>query len=225
MTLALKGKKKSIFLLIILFFLTTYGFNEKINFPFLKINKVELINTFYLEENIKDKIIEHYLNRSLLNINKIKLKNILLSSKWVKNFSVKKKYPSTILIQFEEYKPVALFLYENDFFFINESFNLTDKKINYQKFKTYPIYSGEYNKDSFYTFYNFLIKANYLQNIKEIKYNSYKQWELNTNKNLKILFGDYDFKKQFKTLNIIINKNKEINLIDLRIEDRVVVSR
>lgn len=219
----LKGKK-FFFLIIIFFFLTTYHSIQKISFPFFKINKVEIVNSIYLEENIKNKVIDYNLNKSLLTISKSKIKYLLSESNWIKNFSLKKKYPNKIIIQVQEFRPIALFLNRNDFFFINENFNLTNKKINYYQFKTYPIYTGKFNKESFLYFYNFLVKFDFLHNVKEIKYNSYNQWELYTKKDLKILFGDYSFEKQFKILRFISNKNQKINLIDLRLEDRAVIS-
>ena len=224
MMLVLKGKTKIVFLVIILFFLTTYQLNKKIDLPFLKINKVEFSNTFNLEESIKNKISEHYLDKSLLTINQSILKKILLDSKWVKNFSLKKKYPNKIIVEIQELKPVALFLNKRIFYLINENFELTDKIVSYKQYEIYPIYYGKFNKDSFLKFYNFLVQYNYLQNVKEIKYNSYNQWELYTKKKLLILFGDYNFNKQFKILNFILNKTKRSRLIDLRIDDRVIIS-
>lgn len=221
--LALIGKKRIIFLLVILLLLTSYQFSKNINFFYFKINKIEFVNTYNLEENIKNRIIEYYLNKSLININIKKLKNILSDSNWVKNYSLKKKYPDTIIIQFQELKPIALFLKQNQYFFINENFYLTKKKFDYQKTHNYPVYTGQFDKNSFSLFYNFLIKSNFLQNIKEVKYNSYSYWELYTKKNIKILFGDYSYDKQFKILNLILKKNKSINLIDLRVENRAVV--
>jgi len=222
--LVLKGKIKILFFLVILFFLTTYQLNKQINLPFLKISKVELSNTLNLEESIKNKVIEHYINKSLLNINQNTLKKILLDSKWVKNYSLKKKYPDKIIVEIQEFKPVALFLNKEIFYLINENFDITDKIVSYKQYEIYPIYYGKFNKNSFLKFYNFLVQFNYLQNVKEIKYNSYNQWELYTKKNLIILFGDYSLNKQFKILNFILNKNKKSRLIDLRVQGRVVIS-
>ena len=222
--LVLEGKIKILFFLVILFFLTTYQLNKQINLPFLKISKVELSNTLNLEESIKNKVIEHYINKSLLNINQNTLKKILLDSKWVKNYSLKKKYPDKIIVEIQEFKPVALFLNKEIFYLINENFDITDKIVSYKQYEIYPIYYGKFNKNSFLKFYNFLVQFNYLQNVKEIKYNSYNQWELYTKKNLIILFGDYSLNKQFKILNFILNKNKKSRLIDLRVQGRVVIS-
>lgn len=222
--LVLKGKIKILFFIVILFFLTTYHLNKEINVPFLKINKVEFNNNFNVEESIKNTVIEYCLKKSLLNINQNGLKKILLDSKWVKNFSLKKKYPDTIIVEIQEFKPIALFSNKEAFYLINENFDLTNKVVNYVEYKIHPIYLGQFNKNSFLNFYNFLVQFNYLQNVKEIKYNTYNQWEIYTKKNLKILFGDYNFEKQFKILNFILNKNKKNRLIDLRIEDRVVTS-
>ncbi len=222
--LVLKGKTKILYLIVIFFFLTTYHLNKEINLPFLKINKVVLNDTSNVEESIKIRITEYCLKKNLLNINQNRLKKILLDSKWVKNFSLKKKYPDTVIVEIQEFKPVALFLNKEFFYLINENFDITNKVVNYKEYEIYPIYLGQFNKNSFLNFYNFLVQFNYLQNVKEIKYNTYNQWEIYTKKNLKILFGDYNFKKQFKVLNFILNKNKKNRLIDLRIEDRVVIS-
>jgi cell division septal protein FtsQ len=223
--LVLKGKTKILIFIVIFFFLTTYHLNKEVNLPFLKINKVELSNTSNIEEFIKDRVIEYCLKKSLLNINQNRLKKILLDSKWVKNFSLKKKFPDTVIIKIQEFKPIALFSNKEVFYLINENFDLTNKIVNYKEYEIYPIYSGKFNKNSFLNFYNFLAKFDYLQNINEIKHKTDNQWEIYTKKNLIILFGDYDFTKQFKILNYILNKNKKDYLIDLRVEDRMVISK
>jgi cell division septal protein FtsQ len=223
--LVLKGKTKILIFIVIFFFLTTYHLNKEVNLPFLKINKVELSNTSNIEEFIKNRVIEYCLKKSLLNINQNRLKKILLDSKWVKNFSLKKKFPDTVIIKIQEFKPIALFSNKEVFYLINENFDLTNKIVNYKEYEIYPIYSGKFNKNSFLNFYNFLAKFDYLQNINEIKHKTDNQWEIYTKKNLIILFGDYDFTKQFKILNYILNKNKKDYLIDLRVEDRMVISK
>ena len=106
----LKGKKKIIFFIILFLFLTSYEFNNENNLPLFRIKHIQFINNDNLEDNIKDKIINHLDNKSLLNINNNKISNFLLESQWVRNFKIIKNYPNRIVLQINEFKPIAVCL-------------------------------------------------------------------------------------------------------------------
>ena len=105
----LKGKNKIIFFLFIFLSLTTYEFNPEKSFPLFKIKHVQFINNNHLEENIKYKIINYLENKSLINVNDKKISSFLIESQWVENFKINKNYPNKIILQINEFKPIAVF--------------------------------------------------------------------------------------------------------------------
>ena len=105
----LKGKNKIIFFLFIFLSLTTYEFNQEKNFSLFKIKHVQFINNYHLEENIKYKIINYLENKSLINVNDKKISSFLSESQWVENFKINKNYPNKIILQINEFKPIAVF--------------------------------------------------------------------------------------------------------------------
>ena len=105
----LKGKNKIIFFLFIFLSLTTYEFNQEKSFSLFKIKHVHFINNNHLEENIKYKIINYLENKSLINVNDKKISSLLIESQWVENFKINKNYPNKIILQINEFKPIAVF--------------------------------------------------------------------------------------------------------------------
>ena len=123
----LKGKNKIIFFLFIFLSLTTYELNSEKSFPLFKIKHVQFINNDHLEENIKYKIINYLENKSLINVNDKKISSLLIESQWVENFKINKNYPNKIILQINEFKPIAVFKKKKKLYFINSNFEITDK--------------------------------------------------------------------------------------------------
>ena len=59
--------------------------------------------------------------------------------------------------------------------------------------------------------------------IYEIKYLNSERWDMFTQKT-KIQLGRYDFEKQFKYIEIILRKNNNIKIIDMRVQNRMVIT-
>ena len=123
----LKGKNKIIFFLFIFLSLTTYELNSEKSFPLFKIKHVQFINNDHLEENIKYKIINYLENKSLINVNDKKISSFLIESQWVENFKINKNYPNKIILQINEFKPIAVFKKKKKLYFINSNFEITNK--------------------------------------------------------------------------------------------------
>ena len=131
----LKGKNKIIFFLFIFLSLTTYELNPEKSFPLFKIKHVQFINNDHLEENIKYKIINYLENKSLINVNDKKISSFLIESQWVENFKINKNYPNKIILQINEFKPIAVFKKKKKLYFINSNFEITNKIVEKQIIK------------------------------------------------------------------------------------------
>ena len=145
----LKGKNKIIFFLFIFISLTTYEFDQKKSFPLFKIKHVQFINNYNLEENIKYKIINYLENRSLINIDYEKLSSFFIESQWVENFKINKDYPNKIILQINEFKPIAVFKKQDKFYFINSNYKITNKVIEKPNNLTTIEISGLYEEEIF----------------------------------------------------------------------------
>ena len=194
----LKDNKNIILLIIFFLFLTSYQI-KKINiFTFFKVNEVEFIGSKNFEENLKDDLTNSLNNKSLFNITKKEISNIVKKSQWIESYKIKKKYPKKISIIFFEYKPVATFQIESKSFLINSKFKLTNKLANFNN--DLIQITGEYRPKQFQNIYNIIIKSEIYKKVKIIKFNNLKRWDIYLKNNALIKFGNYNITEQIHIL-------------------------
>ena len=218
-----KGKVKILLLLLIFLLFTTYNLNIKINLPFFKIKNIDFRNQLYLEENIKSNIINNFTNKSLINLSKKNLNKYFEKSKWVDSYKLKKKYPNTILIILNEYKPIAIYSKDNLNYLVNNNYTLAKKIINIQTHIDLVNLKGEFDAKQFKDIYLNLIATNFLKKVKEIKIKSLNRMDLLLFNDVKVSFGEYSSKTQIEVLKQILKKYPNIESVDLRNEGRVVI--
>ena len=221
----LKGKKKRIIILILLFFfLTTYNYNNNIIFPFFKIEQIEFRGDNLIEENIKSQIIKELKYKSLFFIKKNNFKNLISKSNWIESFKIKKSYPNKIIIILNELSPVAFYSNQGNYYLINSEY-VNSKKIYIKKENNGLLkVSGDYNNIKLKKIYvNLKLFPDLKKKIYEIKYLNSERWDMLTQKT-KIKLGRYDFEKQFKYIEIILKQNNNIKILDMRVQNRMVIT-
>lgn len=220
-----KGKKIRIIILILLFFfLTTYNYNQNIVFPFFKIEQIEFRGDNLIEENIKNQIIKELQNKSLFFLKKKNLKNILSNSNWIESFKIKKSYPNKIIIILNELSPIGFYSNQGNNYLINSEY-INSNKIYSKENNSLIKVSGNYNSIKLKKIYlNLKLFPDLKKNIYEIKYLNSERWDMFTQKT-KIQLGRYDFEKQFKYIEIILRKNNNIKIIDMRVKNRIVITK
>ena len=216
-----KDNKNIILLIIFFLFLTSYQI-KKINiFTFFKVNEVEFIGSKNFEENLKDDLTNSLNNKSLFNITKKEISNIVKKSQWIESYKIKKKYPKKISIIFFEYKPVATFQIESKSFLINSKFKLTNKLANFNN--DLIQITGEYRPKQFQNIYNIIIKSEIYKKVKIIKFYNLKRWDIYLKNNALIKFGNHNITEQIHILESIIKKYKDFYVIDLRNKGNVII--
>lgn len=157
------------------------------------------------------------------------LKDDLLKDVWIKNVSIKKKFPDILKIQIKEYYPFAILINKKN------EINLIDEygdviKINENEIKNFNnllIIIGEPEKKEIYNLFNLLsIYTKITTNISKIILVNNRRWDIILKNGIKIQFPE----NNENMLNIWQNVEKlldingvEINLknIDLRIENKI----
>ncbi len=218
-----KGKTKIIILIFLFFLLTTYN-NDNINFPFFKIEQIEFKESNLVEENIKNQIVNQFKYKSLFFLNKKNVNNVISASSWVESFKIKKLYPNKIIIIFNELSPIGYYSYqENDYLINSEYFN--SNKIYDKKYYRLLKVSGDYDNDKLKKIdLSLKLFPDLRKKIYEIKYLNSKRWDMYTQKT-KIQLGRHDFEKQFKNIENILKQNNNIKILDMRVKNRMVVTR
>ncbi|RZO93170.1 MAG: FtsQ-type POTRA domain-containing protein [alpha proteobacterium HIMB114] len=217
------GKKKFLFLIFLFFFFTTYQNNKKNDLYIFKIEKVNFIGDINFEENIKDDIIRFLIQKNLYNISINELSKFFDKSRWLKNFSVKRKYPNQIDLFIIEYKPIAVLKKKDRFFLVNEDFKLSDKNIKTNNTLDLIIVTGKYENKYFKNIYKKIVDNKIFSRIKELHLLNLGRLDLYLKNNIHIKMGYYDIEKQIKILEIMLSQNQNLTYIDLRNENTVIV--
>ena len=221
--LVLKGKKKIIFFLTLFLLLTTYEFNKESTLPIFKIKEIEFVNSVYLEENIKEKVINYLNNKSLINVRFKKISLYLNKSQWVKNYKLNKHYPNKIIIIINEFKPIALFKKKEKLYLINGNFEITNKIINKSSNLKMIEISGKYKKEEIKKKFLEIKKFDIFDHIKSINMLNLNRLDIYLKNNTQVKLGDYDINFQMTALSQVLKKYKNLKTIDLRNKGRIVI--
>ncbi|MDD5693032.1 MAG: FtsQ-type POTRA domain-containing protein [Patescibacteria group bacterium] len=209
-----------------------------------RINKVELNQIRYQDKTAIDKTIFDYknkfiLNRNLLFISSGTLKKKLLSLPGVKNATVIKKYPNTLIVQVEERSPAFVWQVLDHKYLVDESGMIwavyEDKFVDFPVVvddKNVPTEIGKKPVPASFSHFVLGLKSDF-QEITGVKYVGMEV--VDTTNELKVRSGAgwyayFDTTRNAKTelanLNRILDevkktKNKKLEYVDLRIEDKI----
>ena len=217
--------------------------NNKILFYILLIIFLSTLNNkFFLEIKLKtiDRIIIKGLDgkekRNLLNnLELLDLKNIFFLNKFelikklednelIENFTVFKKYPSTLEIKINKTKFLANVFKDGKFFVLGSNGKLI-QTVN--KNDNLPNIFGNYDKDSFFNLLKYIKKSNFeLFKIKNLYFFKSGRWDIETNDNMIIKLPKKNLVASLNLALDLINysKSKNIKILDFRQEKQVIIN-
>ena len=220
----LRLNKKIFFYIFLIIFLSTLNnkFISKI-----KLKTIDKITIKGLEEKEKRELLS---NLKLLNLNnifflsKFEIIKKLEANKLIENYTVFKKYPSSLEIRINKTKFLANVIKDEKFFVLGSNGKLIE---TFDKDNNLPNIFGNYNKDSFFNLLKSLEKSNFeLFKIKNLYFYKSGRWDIETNDNMIIKLP----KKNLETsLNLIFHlmsnsKFKNIKILDLRQDKQVIIN-
>ena len=222
-----EDKKKKFYFYILIFFLLSTVSNNK----FLNISKIYLINHIEinnLEENLK-KIVEKNITtikgKNIFFIKKDEVNNKFKTIKFIENKSIKKKFPSTLIINVNRTELLAKINIGNKKYYLGSNGYLIDYNLISSK-KDLPYFFGRYEKKEFIKFLNYLKEADFeLKKIRSFYYFPSGRWDLVTKEGIKIKLPKYDLNYSLDLSKKIIKKqNKKNYLIDLRVKEKIIIN-
>ena len=220
--------KKRIYFYIFTFLILSTLFNQKLIILFknnflLKHISIE-IGDLEVEKKIKSSS-NYLLNKNIFFVSKERIENNLNSLKFLENVNVKKKYPSTIIIDAKKTELLAATYLNQKKYFIgsNGNFILSNKISNYSNL---PLIFGKFNINSYLNLRDELAKNGY-DNDKIVKYffHKNKRWDLIYKNNTIIKLPNKNLANALKLLNNFKKKNtiEPNSIIDLRIHKRLTI--
>ena len=220
---------KIFLLLLTLIFLTTYNpiqFTniKKKNNSFFKIKYLEVKdNKIINKEDIISRL-SQIIDKNIFFITKKDIEEPLKKVEFLGKIEVKKKYPNTIVIKVYETKPIAIVFKNNNKYLLDNLSNLISYKEESKDF--YPTIFGKGADENFANFFEKLEENNFpYKMVKNYYYFQIGRWDLQLLNDKIIKLPTSQLEEAFKlAIDLLENKNfKSYNIIDLRIEGKVIV--
>ena len=217
-----KSKKILIYFFL---FLIIGSLNNKnlINVNFAKINEISVKglddkNNLELMENLK------FLKlNNLFFLKKKDITDIINSNNLVENYSVYKKYPSTINVEIDKAKFLAQLKKDNKLYLLGSNGRLIEKT-NYKD--NIPFIFGDFSNKNFFELKDVIDKSSFdYGDIKNFFFFKSGRWDIETKNGLLIKLPKDNLKKSFQFLNSILNQDKEKKIIkiDLRQYNQIII--
>lgn len=190
----------------------------------IEINGVNMVNVTELENKIYD-----FCNLKNKNNLEILAKNIL-SDPWIKNLSIKREIPNTLIVNIEEFIPFAIWKTDNDIHLIDEEGKIvpiSDRDV--RKFLYLIVIAGDEAKENIYSLFNMLSSNPTLfSRIKSALFIGKRRWNLELDNGIIIKMPEEDILKAWDRLDKILSINGseiDIKSIDLRNSDRIYIEK
>ena len=220
----LRLNKKIFFYVFLIVFLSTL--NNKF-FSEIKFKIIDEITIKGLEGKEKRDLLNSLELLNLKNIfflNKFELIKKLDANELIENYTVFKRYPSSLEIRINKTKFLANVFKDGKFFVLGSNGKLIET-IN--KNNNLPNIFGDYNKDSFFSLLKSIKKSNFeLSEIKNLYFFKSARWDIETNNNMIIKLPKKNLENSLNlSLDLISsNKFKNIKILDLRQDKQVIIN-
>ena len=220
----LRLSKKILFYIFLIIFLST--FNNKY---FLKIGlkPIDEITVIGLNEREMQDLLSNLELHNLKNIfflNKFELEEKLKANKLIENYTVFKRYPSSIEIRVSKTKFLANVFKDGKTFVLGSNGKLIS---SIDKNNNLPNIFGDYDKASFFNLLQSIKKSKFeLSRVKNLYFFKSGRWDIETSQNVIIKLPKENLEASLNlSLDILSNNEfKNIKILDIRQDNQVIVN-
>ena len=216
--------KKIIFYIFLIIFLSTLNSKQVSEIRFKNIDQITIIG---LQENEKQDLLN---DLQLLNLNnifflkKFELTNKLEANKLIENYTIFKKYPSSIVIKVNKTEFLANVFNKGKSFVLGSNGKLIE---SIEKKSNLPNIFGEYDKDSFFNLLKSIKNSNFrVSNIKNLYFFKSGRWDIETKLDVIIKLPKDNLKDSLNLSLDILNNNefKKVKILDLRQHNQIIIN-
>lgn len=237
--------KKLIFIIIIFSFISSLFFLSKSNTGSCFFSKISNLNSQLLTASglsvkkisiigngrtsiaVIKKTIAPVDNISMFSLNLESLKNKIEALPWVQHVSVQRLFPSTLKINIQERKPLALWQKQNQLLLIDLS-GCPIPISNIKAFRNLPLVVGANANKKASSLLDILSKTVYLKNLVKsasLIYN--RRWNLNLSNGGIVQLPEHNWESAISNLETLNKKSKlldkNLELIDMRIPPQIIL--
>lgn len=216
--------KKIIFYIFLIIFLSTLNSKHVSEIRFKNVDQITVIG---LQENERKDLLN---DLQLLNLNnifflkKFELMNKLEANKLIENYTIFKKYPSSIVIKVNKTKFLANVFNNGKSFVLGSNGKLIE---SIEKKSNLPNIFGEYDKDSFFNLLKSIKNSNFrISNIKNLYFFKSGRWDIETKLDVIIKLPKDNLKDSLNLSLDILNNNefKKVKILDLRQHNQIIIN-
>lgn len=221
----LQSKSKKILVYIFLFFIIGTLNNKDLNK--IKSKKTNQINVSGLSEEKNFEVLESlnvYKFYNLFFLNKLKIDQLINSYNHIENYSVFKKYPSSLIVKLSETNYLAYTNQNGKNFYIGSNGKLIEA---FDKNKRLPNIFGDFDLSKFFELKKTIDQSNYdFNNIKNLFYFPSGRWDIEIYSGVLIKLPKNEFKESLNlSFDILNDKNfKDIRIIDVRPKNQIIIN-
>ena len=218
------SSKKILFYIFLIIFLSSLNNKYFLKIELGPINKIKIIG---LEGAEMQDLLNKFELLNLKNIfflNKFEIVKNIESNKLVENYSVFKKYPSSLEIRIDKTKFLANIFKDGKSFVLGSNGKLIQTT---NRNNNLPNIFGDYDKASFFNLLKFIKKSNFkLSDIKDLYFFKSGRWDIKTDQNVIIKLPKKNLEESLNLSLAVLNDNefKNIKILDLRQDKQVIVN-
>ena len=216
--------KKILIYIFFFIFLGTFNNKDLNKIKFFKLDDIKVIGLQDDENYQLIKQLELFRLKNLYLLDKFEIKNILNSSNLIKDYSIFKRYPSTIEININPANLLAKVQKNGKNFYFGSNGRLIDKKNNNEEL---PFIFGEFRNKDFFDLYKIIkdTKFDYSE-IKNLFFFNSGRWDIETKSGTIIKLPRDGLKESFDLILKILDQNDfdQIKIIDVRQKKQVIIN-
>ena len=214
-------------ILIYLFFFTIFGTLNNKNLTNFKLPLITEIKVYGIENDInfnKNKILDFFEFKNLFFLDEIEIKRLIDSNDIIEQYSVYKRYPSTVEINIVKTNFIAQVNVDGVKYFIGTNEKLIKTS---EENKDIPFIFGDFNSQEFFKLKKAIDYSNFdYSEIENLFFFQSGRWDIKTKSGILIKLPKDKLKESLNfAINILLNdKIKNNKLIDLRQQKQLVLN-
>ena len=216
---------KNILIYIFLFiFLGTFNNKNLKKIEFLKLENIEVMGLQEDEKNQLIKELELFKFKNLYFLDKFEIGNILNSNNLINDYSIFKRYPSSIKISINRVDFLAIIQKNGKNYYLGSNGRLISKR---KDTKDLPYIFGEFENKDFFRLIEIINNTKFDYNeVKNLFSFNSGRWDIETNSGVIIKLPKNRLKESFDIALKILNRNdfNHLKTIDLRQKNQVIIN-
>ena len=217
------SKKVLVYFFLLVIFGTLNNKNLDLS-ELLKIKEINIINSELEKQLTFLSNLDLFKKQNIFFLDKNNLKEKISENELVDNFSIFKKYPSTLLIKIDQTNFLAYLKKGNELFFLGSNGRLIKTK---KKIEDLPYIFGNFDNKEFFRLKKIIDTSDLeFKKIKNLYFFPSGRWDIETNLGIMIKLPPDKLKESLDlSLKIMKDKNfNDIKIIDLRQSNQVIIN-